>query len=367
MRTSLNPLMYKEFSYSRLFETAGKYELLLSPGTYYVAMSGGGGAGGSIGKNIGLAGGNAGAGGKGDVVTQKIILDTATRATVYVGAGGLTKANGGNGGNGGTQGTRDGGGTTGGDSVNGCGGGGGYPTYIHFSNNQIVYANGGGGGGGGGEGSSGTVRYSNPGGGGGGGGFYRLNTTTLEIASVPGKPGGGAGAGNDGSALPAAGQAGNADFPQVYSGAGGAGNHSAGGARATGGGASGGGGGCSSGNSSGAAGGGGGGGGGGSPDAGGGAGGSGSWQNGGTAYNHHTTPTTAYDYLGRSTNLGRGGQGQTSSKGATNGYNGWFFIIKLQNSTPWDMGTITDAVTQTVDCEQVNEPVEQLLEMGQIA
>lgn len=363
MRTSLNPLMYKEFSYSRLFETAGTYRLLLSPGTYVVLMSGGGGAGGSIGKNLGLAGGDGGAGGKGDRVVQNITVSESVLATVYVGAGGLTKANGGNGGNGGTSGSRNGGGITGGDSVNSCGGGGGYPTYIRLGTGQIIYANGGGGGGGGGCGASGTTRYSSPGGGGGGGGFYRINPTTLQIESVPGKPGGGAGAGNDNAGNPVAGQAGNADFPDVYSGAGGNGNRTGGAAGAVGGGASGGGGGASSGNSSAAYGGGGGGGAGGTPDAGGGTGGG----NGNDAYNPHSTPTIAYDYNNNQTNLGCGGQGQTSSQEATNGYNGWFYILKFQNGRTVDLGGITDVVTETIDCGLTTAAVETEINTGQIA
>ena len=338
MRTSLNPLMYKEFSYSRLFETAGTYRLLLSPGTYVVLMSGGGGAGGSIGKNLGLAGGDGGAGGKGDRVVQNITVSESVLATVYVGAGGLTKANGGNGGNGGTSGSRNGGGITGGDSVNSCGGGGGYPTYIRLGTGQIIYANGGGGGGGGGCGASGTTRYSSPGGGGGGGGFYRINPTTWQIESVPGKPGGGAGAGGNG-------------------------NRTGGAAGAVGGGASGGGGGASSGNSSAAYGGGGGGGAGGTPDAGGGTGGG----NGNDAYNPHSTPTTAYDYNNNQTNLGRGGQGQTSSQEATNGYNGWFYILKFQNGRTVDLGGITDVVTETIDCGLTTAAVETEINTGQIA
>jgi hypothetical protein len=73
------------------------------------------------------------------------------------------------------------------------------------------------------------------------------------------------------------------------------------------------------------------------------------------------------NYLGQPSNLGRGGVGQTSSQAATNGYNGWFYILKFQESTPLNLGKITDTTDNTFDCGGITDPVENVLEMGQIA
>lgn len=137
-----------------------------------------------------------------------------------------------------------------------------------------------------------------------------------------------------------AGVAGNTtDFPTITSGKGGNNRwgNIYGGAAASGGGASGGGGGYGGGNDSDNVGGAGGGGAGGSLDAGGGKGGTSYNQYSGTAggdgYNPHTTPTASTDYAGAASNLGRGGNGQTSSQAATNGYNGWFYIVSTKIGT----------------------------------
>ena len=260
MRTSLNPLMYNTISYSRLIETAGTYELLLSPGTYYMALCGGGGAGGNKGANSykeNQAGGNGGAGGTASVVERTVQIPTSMRCLVYVGDGGRTSTNGGNGGVGGGS----GGGNAG---TGGSGGGGGMPTYIQFAQ-QI----------------DGDMYIVSEGGGGGGGGC------------------------------------------------------------------------------------------GGTPTAGGGGGGTANGHNynspGGNATNYRTAPLSSTNYLGQPSNLGRGGVGQTLSQAATNGYNGWFYILKFQESTPLNLGGITDTTDNTFDCGGITDPVENILEMGQIA
>lgn len=190
MRTSLNPLMYKVRSYSRLFEEAGTYELLLSPGTYYISMCGGGGAGGAgAGQGYQKKQGDGGAGGTAVPTTQQITITTPTKAIVHVGTGGLTKANGGNGGAGGDKPDSN--------ISGGGGGGGGMPTYIELltaDGSVFIHSNGGGGGGGGGApGYQG--RYSDGGSGGGGGGYYRFENGT--VISVPGKKGGKGGIANN--------------------------------------------------------------------------------------------------------------------------------------------------------------------------
>lgn len=163
------------------------------------------------------------------------------------------------------------------------------------------------------------------------------------------------------------GVAGNQDFPEIFSGAGTRGDAGTAGSGASGGGASGGGGSYGGGNDSYADSGGGGGGAGGCPDAGGGTGGQQTYFPGGNAYNPHTTPTKSTNYMGQSSNLGRGGQGQTSSQTATNGYNGWFYIVRFQPATPFDMGNIDESVTRTIDCLGVTGTVDNTLDMGQIA
>lgn len=130
MRTSLNPLMYNIPSFSKLFETAGTYEVLFSPGIYAFAMragAGAGGTGGAMGNQYRQ--GDGGAGGIGELVFKTIVITKSVRATVYVGAGGKTAPNGGNGG-------------TGGNATNsgaaGAGGGGGMPTYIQFDPQTVI-------------------------------------------------------------------------------------------------------------------------------------------------------------------------------------------------------------------------------------
>ncbi len=130
MRTSLNPLMYNIPSFSKLFETAGTYEVLFSPGIYAFAMragAGAGGTGGAMGNQYQQ--GDGGAGGIGELVFKTIVITKSVRATVYVGAGGKTAPNGGNGGPGGNA-TNSG--------AAGAGGGGGMPTYIQFDPQTLI-------------------------------------------------------------------------------------------------------------------------------------------------------------------------------------------------------------------------------------
>lgn len=371
MRTSLNPLMYNTKTYSKLFEVAGTYELLLSPGTYYVAMCGGGGAGGSRGENSADAqqGGAGGCGGSATVVERTILIPVSMMCTVSVGNGGRTSANGGNGGVGGAK----GGGNAGGG---GAGGGGGMPTYIQFAqpiDNSTYISSDGGGGGGGGGGASVGGRYAYGAGGGGGGGRYILSNGT--IVSESGKNGAIGGTTTSGGHVNGRNGIDGFDTSVNYtSGKGGSTYEGTGGAGATGLGASG---------ASGAGGkyndasgwqrpgGGGGGGTGGSLTAGGGAGGAASGEAynapGGNASNYRTTPIQSVNYLGQPSTLGMGGMGQTNTQPATNGYNGWFYILKFQESTPLDLGEITGATDNTFDCGGITDPVEDVLEMGQIA
>lgn len=261
-------------------EIPGVHDITLIPGTYRVTCRGGGGAGGTKGAtNISGTPGQGGAGGKGMISYNVFNTYIPIESVIYVGAGGLTKANGGNGGNGGTT------TTTGGDTVNGCGGGGGQPSYIKV-NSLYYYANGGGGGAGGG-GTGWYGRYSRGGGGGAGGGFYKFLAGV--VTSIDGKNG--ATGGHDYSGPGGAGIEGNVtDFPDLSSGRGGNGTGGGGGSGKNGGGASGAGGGGGHGNHGSATSGGGGGGAGGSADAGGGQGGTGA-NRGTDGSNFHTTPT----------------------------------------------------------------------------
>lgn len=369
MRTSLNPLMYKLFYYSHLFEEAGTYELLLSPGTYFVATCGGGGAGGSKGEDSsgGQLGGFGGSGGSAIPTLATVTINESLSANVYVGAGGLTKENGGNGGNGGS------GSHPGGDG--GGGGGGGMPTYIHFSApinvngtaTDLIISTGGGGGGGGGGGNEGN-RSAEGAGGGGGGGSYSMDSA-YNIVNLAGKTGG------DGGGTYSNGGAGiNGYGTETQSGAGGRGYETRGGAAASGFGASGGGGGGGKSNDDSGwkrPGGAGGGGAGGSITAGGGGGGTANGESynapGENAGNYRQTPIKLSEYFGQNTSLGMGGNGQTDSQAATNGYNGWFFIIKIQDTSELDMGGIDGAVDKTIDCGATDENTTSVLNMGQIA
>lgn len=297
-----------------LFTSTGTHTLLLTPGTYRATIHGAGGAGGANGTNNDYSGGAGGAGGVGKRKVEYFTLTEQTEIKIYVGNQGKTKANGGNGGNGGS-------GITG-----GAGGGGGEPSYVKV-NSKYYFALGGAGGGGGG-GSAAAGRYCNSGGGGGGGGFYRFDSLTGAITSVPGANGGNSGGQNDGEGK--TGGAGNTtDFPGVYSAHGGGGgyykgNRTYGGAGNSGGGAGGGGGGAGAGNHDSSHSGAGGGGAGGDTDAGGGGNGSGSRNTDKmtNAYNVHTTPTSTTDYLGNK-QTAKWGVGGTTNK---NGTDGWVFI-----------------------------------------
>lgn len=350
MRTSLNPLMYKDWGWSKLYETPGTFTLNLSPGVYTVMMRGAGGAGGEAGTTAGGAGGSGGAGGTGQLLTQTVSLSRATTVTVYIGSGGLTKSNGGNGGDGGSR-----------ANAGGGGGGGGRPTYIKIYDRYIASL-GGGGGGGGGAGAR-VGRYQYAGSGGGGGGFYRLGSDGT-ITSVSGQTGGNNGGTDDGNG--GAGVAGNIiDFPNIYSGSGAGGGDSdgyrtGGGSGKFGGGASGGGGGAGTGNHSTAQGGGGGGGAGGDLDAGGGAGGNGFVASGQNGYNFKITPTASTNWEGDPSNLGQGGiPGQ-------NGYGGWLYIVRTSRIplTEWNLGSVAVATTETTDCGSVDDATDQILDMG---
>lgn len=340
MRIHSKKLLFNESLFvPQLYQTPGVFYLNVPRGRYKISMRGAGGAGGVTGgtaygnSDVVASGGAGGAGGTGELVEHTITVVHPTRATIYVGVGGKTYANGGNGGAGGA----------GGNSVaSGAGGGGGHPTYIVFDDHAfidetdteiaILYATGGGGGGGGGSGAL-YGRYRWAGCGGGGGGYYRLEfdetTRTATIKSIPGKAGRASG-GNDDANGPA-GLAGNTvDFPTVRSGRGGRGGYSEsvrswGGAVAYGGGASGGGGGAGAGNHSSAFGGGGGGGAGGCLDAGGGFAGIGKTTDtiATAGYNAKTIATASTDYLGQDSALGRGGTTNT------NGGNGWLYIINI--------------------------------------
>ena len=257
---------------------------ILPFGTYQLVRRGGGGAGGQLGHASTGPYHNGGAGGKGELKSTNVTLSQTETATIYVGAGGLTRANGGNGGAAGDP--------TDANVNAGAGGGGGYPSYVKINN--VVYSALGGGGGGGAGGSDTTSgRYSDGASGGGGGGFYRIDASG-NITSVAGKKGGKGGMEiNDvGQVAPENGINGNTtDFGNLYAGNGGKGNSGrAGATRGIGGGSSGAGGGYGTGNSRSSRGGGGGGGAGGSADAGGGEGGTG-YNDGQHGYNFHTTPT----------------------------------------------------------------------------
>lgn len=320
MRTQLNPLMMIN-KYERFFTAAGTQTLTLSPGRYLFVMRGGGGGGGENGSNGRWgAGGAGGAGGMGEIQTETILITEPTSVELYVGAGGLTYANGGNGGAGGSAGFTGGAG--------GRGGGGGMPSYIVI-NNEYYVANGGGGGGGGGGGSTTSrERYAYGAGGGGGGGYYRFTNGT--ITSVPGQKGG-----NCNTYPVTMGQAGTAgnttDFPDIKSGDGGGyaswvGYNYNGAKGASGGGASGAGGGGESQNTDYSAGGAGGGGAGGSTDAGGGKCGSGGAAAPTDASNPHTTPTdTTFENAqnGITGNYGIGGGVNT------NGADGFVYIKRV--------------------------------------
>lgn len=312
MKTPLNPLMFAGGSKDLLITVAGRTDVKLRPGKYVITMCGGGGAGGTRSMN---SAGNGGAGARGDIQSATITITDTVVATVYVGAGGRTYANGGNGGR-----SDDSPAPTGkyrGNNIGGFGGGGGYPTYIKIGN-RYYFANGG---------------------------------------------------ADDGAA--AQGVAGNTtDFPGLASGRGGTGGYykytrGPGGAGANGGGASGGGGGGGAGNHSSSHGGGGGGGAGGSPDAGGGAAGYG-WGPATNAANHHTTPTPAVDYLGQpvTAGWGIGGYGQTADIAAGNGADGWFYLTRVAAVAKEDFGFINETADEYRDYGNITDPVTETIDYG---
>lgn len=320
MRTSLNPLMYKDWSFSKLYTEPGTYTLNLSAGTYQYIMRGAGGAGGNNDSSNNRKGG---AGGKGELSTGTFVITESEQITVYVGSAGLTYANGGNGGVKGEN--------TDAPQNAGNGGGGGRPSYIKTST-DLVYAEGGGGGGGAGGSDTRRSRYSDGASGGGGGGYYRIAIDGT-ITSIVGKKGGRGSiyTQNDSHSAAQNGVTGNTtDFPDISSGKGGNGNNAssswkAGGSAASGGGASGAGGGCGLGNDTASYGGGGGGGAGGSTDAGGGQGGTG-YANGNNGSNYHTTPT---DTTEENANYGFPGNYGMGGGPNTNGNSGFVFVRLL--------------------------------------
>lgn len=174
-RSVLNPLMYRNlWKHDILLTTAGSTTVKIPRGIYEIVVRGAGGCGGQS-TNV-----NGGAGGKGLLSRTVITVPFTTVGTGTVGAGGITRANGGNGGSKG-----DG---TDAPQNPGDGGGGGHASL--FTINGSVYgANGGGGGGGGGGSDTNGGRYSDGASGGGGGGYYRLNADGTET-SVPGQKGG---------------------------------------------------------------------------------------------------------------------------------------------------------------------------------
>lgn len=195
--------LYTQGTYHNIYLPAGEYDIIIR---------GGGGAGGTTGGRSTVRcygyGGKGGAGGKGDLLVQHFqFLEDTYITELYVGEGGLTKANGGNGGSGNNYGN-------GGQA--GHGGGGGMPSYV-LINGQYYYALGGGGGGGGGSSGTQPSSYPDGGSGGGGGGFYRFSNGV--ITSVPGAAGGRGSLAKGGNR--SNGGAGNTtDFPDITGGVG---------------------------------------------------------------------------------------------------------------------------------------------------
>lgn len=116
-------LVYTKFR-DRLYTVPGVYTMAIPRGYYQVVVRGGGGAGGdgatqSSGTRY-LPQGTGGAGGKGQIDDATFVLTQAVNATIQVGAGGLTYANGGNGG---APGDSD-------KAQGGAGGGGGHASYL---------------------------------------------------------------------------------------------------------------------------------------------------------------------------------------------------------------------------------------------
>lgn len=165
---------------------------LTSPGKYLIVCRGGGGNGGNKGgdtvtgnNNATSYGGAGGCGGKGNLTTQYITINTPKVINCYVGGGGNTSID--NGGAGGYGSAASG----------GKGGTGGYGSWFYISNEQIYgSAEGGAGGGGGGGAIFGGGKYSGvyaSGGGGGGGRYYLVrnsNSFSFSQISVPGATGG---------------------------------------------------------------------------------------------------------------------------------------------------------------------------------
>ena len=312
--------------------TNSEKTFVLTPGVYQIELFGGGGAGGVEShwvideQNEFWLTGRGGAGATSTPTIETIIVEKKTTCTYKIGAGGLTKSNGGNGGDGGS-----GKGNNNVDiNVGGAGGGGGFPTYVLFSrkvllNNgkastNVLCSQGGGGGGGGGASFIGAGN-----GGGGGGGYYYYDTNKKIIQSFAGQNGAGAQQnGRNGASATM--------FPNIHSGGGGYGvndinetqlePNTKGG---VGGGAGGGGGGLSTGgyvtNLFGERNGCGGGGAGGCPNAGGGGGGgrilggNTSKQVGENASNHFTNPKKQFNYYGNEADIQWGVGGAPNQNG----------------------------------------------------
>lgn len=340
-RTLLNPLMYGNQWKDVLITEPGTTTVKMPKGIYQVVVRGAGGAGGVTGGNFTNSytstGGVGGCGGCGKLTVSYPNITSPVTATVCVGSQGLTYANGGNGGAGGLS--------AGNGAPNaGAGGGGGFPSYLQYSDTDIISANGGGGGGGGGGAATHNKRYDRGGAGGGGGGFYDIALVDGEIVltSVAGK------AGHDGAAQQTAGVSGPAGDgdPDLYSGAGGRGTGGNGGAQSFGGGAGGASGGGGPGNSNTGAGGQGGGGAPGCKDAGGGGNANnpnyGSFNSSIVSYNAKKTiptdPTSENALYGIIGNYGIGGTTNT------NGTGGFAVIRRIGKVQP---------ISEIIDCGNV--------------
>ncbi|MCQ2574559.1 MAG: hypothetical protein MJ156_00440 [Alphaproteobacteria bacterium] len=177
------------------YTTPGNYSLTLGPGKYEFILRAGGGAGGEHRTTKGTHQSGGGAGGKGGITRSEITLTELKVIDLTVGAGGLTKSNGGNGGSARVS-------PSGADSTSGAGGGGGHASFFKINGSAYAGANGGGGGGG-----AGVGYLSTAGTGGGGGGYYYYNNGTETNY-----------AGKTGADYKQDGVAGNQQFSNIYSG-----------------------------------------------------------------------------------------------------------------------------------------------------